>query len=350
MKRDRFEIGRREFLLTGAAALASLRFGSIGWAVQEKGRGLGFSDSHAHLDSYPEEDLKKILAAIRENKVSLVMNVSINLLTSAEAIRIAQANEGIYAAVGIHPGEAIPLTGEVKKKLEELSGQEKVVAFGEVGLNYGSSTGSNEEQKQLLLFQKSLADNLHIPLDIHCGTDAYQECADMLKGSAGIIHGFSGTMEDLNTWLDIGYYISLGEVRSGDSGGAMGPMGPPGPGLSEDVVRAIPEDRLITETDCMARVNSRWDELGKAGGPPVPQSGMPGGTGGSGGGPGGPAGQGGMPAQGGMPGGTGGTGQEQSNGPVDVIKVAESIAKIRGVSTEEIGNIATRNLKRVLNV
>lgn len=348
MKGDRFEIGRREFLVAGAAALASIRFGSIGWAAQERGNGLGFSDSHAHLDSFPEEDLVKIIAAMRENNVSLVMNVSINLLTSAEAVRIAQANEGIYAAVGIHPGEAVPLTSDVKKKLEELSGRDKVVAFGEVGLNYGSSTGSNEEQRELLLFQKSLADNLHIPLDIHCGTDAYKECAEMLKGSAGIIHGFSGTMEDLNTWLDIGYYISLGEVRSGESGGAMGPMGP-GPGLSEEVVRAIPEERLITETDCMARVNSRWSELGKASGPPAGASGagLGGPDSGRDGAAGGPAPGGGMPPQGGMP---GGIGQEQSNGPVDVIKVAESIAKIRGVSAEEIGNIATRNLKRVLNV
>lgn len=344
MKENRFEIGRREFLVTGAAALATLRFGSIGWAARKKRKGPGFSDSHAHLDSFPEEDLKKIIAAMRENNVSLVMNVSINLLTSAEAIRIAQANEGIYAAVGIHPGETIPLTNDVKKKLEELSGREKVVAFGEVGLNYGSSTGTDEEQRELLLFQKSLANNLHIPLDIHCGTDAYKECAGMLKGSAGIIHGFSGTMEDLKTWLDIGYCISLGEVGSGDGGGATGGMGPR-PGVSEAVVRAIPEDMLITETDCMARVNSRWGELGKAGSPPAGGSG-----GGRDGAPGGPGGQGGMPPQGGMPGGMGGAGQEQSDGPVDVIKVAESIAKIRGVSAEEIGNIATRNLKRILNV
>lgn len=88
-----------------------------------------------------------------------------------------------------------------------------------------------------------------------------------------------------------------------------------GPGLTEAVIRAIPEEKLITETDSMARLNSRWGEFGKAGGPPAA-----------------------------------GSGQEQSNGPVDVIKVAESIAKIRGVSTEEIGNIATRNLKRVLKV
>lgn len=331
MEQNHSELSRRDFLVASGIALASLGFGTLGCSKQKKEKlFIGYSDSHAHLDSFPEEDLKRIIAQMKEKNVTLVMNVSINLLTSAEAIKIAQANDGIYAAVGIHPGEAIPLTAEVKKKLEELSGQEKVVAFGEVGLNYGNSTGSNEEQRELLLFQKSLANNLQIPLNIHCGTDAYKECADMLKGSSGNIHGFTGTMDDLNTWLDIGYYISLGKVRSASDAGSIGGM-PQRQSMSEDVIRAIPADRLLTETDCMARVNSRWSQLGKSGGAP---------SGGQGGAPGG------MP--GGAPGGA--SAQEQSDGPVGVIKAVESIAKIRGVSAEEIATLATNNLKRLLKI
>ena len=333
------EFSRRKFLLSSAFALASLKLGTLGWAAQTKEKRLGYSDSHAHLDSYPVEELKKIIARMKEQNVSLVLNVSINLLTSAEAIKIAQANDGIYAAVGIHPGEAIPLTTEVKKRLEELSGQNKVVAFGEVGLNYGNSTGSNEEQRQLLLFQKSLANNLKIPLNIHCNYEAYKDCISMLRGSTGNIHGFTGTMGDLNDWLEIGYYISLGEVREPGSTGDMGVM-PVGPGLTEEVVRAIPAERLLIETDSMARVNSRWNELGKSSG----GQGGPSGPGGPGGAPGG--GRDGAP--GGMPGRA--SAQEQSNGPVDVIKVAESIGKMRGVSAEEIGDLATNNLRRLLKI
>lgn len=323
MKTNLTDINRRQFIVTSAFALASLKFGRLGYAAQAKGKGVGYSDSHAHLDSYQPEDLKKVLAQMKEKDVSTVLNVSINLLTSAEAIRIAQANDGIYAAIGIHPGEAIPLTAEVKKKLEELSGQKKVVAFGEVGLMYGNSTGSNEEQKELLLFQKSLANNLHIPLDIHCSTNAYKDCISICKGSSGIMHGFTGTVDDLNAWLDIGYYISIGMMS----------------GVSEEVLCAIPADRIITETDSMARENSRWDKLGKAGGPPSGgQGGVP--SSGPGGAPGG--------QQGGAPGGA--QIQAEPTGPADVVKVAEKLASIRGVSTEEMGAIATNNLKRVLKI
>ena len=327
MKTKLTYINRRQFLATGAFALASLKFGGLGCAAQAKGKGVGYSDSHAHLDSFQSEELKKVLARMKEKNVSTVMNVSINLLTSAEAIKIAQANDGIYAAIGIHPGEAIPLTAEVKKKLEDLSGQKKVVAFGEVGLMYGNSTGSNEEQKQLLLFQKSLANNLHIPLDIHCSANAYKDCISICKGSSGIMHGFTGTTDDLNAWLDIGYYISIGMMS----------------GVSEEVLRAIPADRIITETDSMARENSRWDQLGKSsGGPSGPPGGGQGGAPSSG--PGGaPGGQ-----QGGAPGGT--SMQEEPTGPADVVKVAEKLAQIRGASTEEMGAVATNNLKRVLKI
>jgi TatD DNase family protein len=330
MKKDLSVLNRRQFITASGLALASLKFGTLGWAAQEKRKFIGFSDSHAHLDSFPEDDLKKILVKMKESNVTLVLNESINLLTSAESIRIAQANEGIYACIGIHPGESIPLTDDVKKKLEELSTQKKVVGFGEIGF-----MGSNEEQKQLLLFQTSLAKKLDLMLDIHCGIDDYKLCISMIKGTRGIIHGFTGTMEDLKSWLEIGYYISLGQMRSGMPGGT----------LSEDVVKAIPADRLITETDCMAGKNSRWEKLGKK--PMGVQGGAPGGMPGSmqAGAPGG--GQGEIPD--GRSGGAMPT-MEESNGPVDVIKVVESIAKVRGVSTDEIANLATNNLKHLLKI
>jgi len=337
-------------LVTSTFAFASLKYAGNGNGAQTNAKKVGYSDSHAHLDSYPTEELKKVLAKMKGQNVTLVLNESINLLTSAESIKIAQANDAVYAAVGIHPGEAIPLTAEVKKKLEELSGQKKVVAFGEIGLNYGSSTGSNEEQKQLLLYQVSLANNLHIPIDVHCSYGAYKECIGLVKGSNGIMHGFAGSMADLNDWLKIGYYISIGKsVLSTGSSGGSGSMGgmPEGPSLTEELIRAIPKDRLVTETDCMALQNSRWDQLGK-----------------SRGGPGGPPG-GGQPGQSdaraGIPPPVGGQGapaggprgamaMEESNGPADVVKVVEKIAAIRGISTAEMADIATNNLKQVLKI
>jgi TatD DNase family protein len=287
-----------------------------------------YSDSHVHLDSFPPIDLDIVFTQMKEQKVTLVLNVSINLATSAEAIKIAQTYDSVVAAIGIHPGEAIPLTADVKKQLENLSGQKRVVAFGEIGLSYGRSTGSKEEQQQLFLYQLSLANNLHIPIDIHYSYNSHQDIIGIIKeakGSTGIVHGFEGSMSDLNDWLELGYYISLGMPMHSMPGG------PPRPVLTDKVIRAIPEERLLTETDCMARMSvSRWKELG---GPGQAQT------------PGNPPPDTKQGASKDIP-----PMQEEFRQPADVVGVAARIAKVRGTSTEEIGNVTTANLKRVLNI
>jgi TatD DNase family protein len=352
MKTNFTDINRRQFLTASALTVASLQFGYLGRTAAAKAEGLGYSDSHVHLDSYSSDALQKALAGMKEKNVSLVLNVSINLATSAEAVKLAQAHNSIYAAVGIHPGETIPLTAEIKKKLEELSGQKRVVAFGEVGLMYERSTGSKEEQQQLFQYQLSLANNLHIPIDIHYSNDSHQDIIRMCKeakGSSGIVHGFSGTMAELKDWLGLGYYISIGKSVTG-----MGGMGGRSGGVSptEEVIKAIPMDRLITETDSMFMgAGSRWNEMG-------PKS-APGGSDRGGAAPGG-ADRGSAAPGGGAPGGRqgsapgGGQGgpsmQEEFNQPADVVKVAEKIAAIRGVPAEEMGDIATNNLRRVLKI
>jgi len=292
-----------------------------------------YSDSHAHLDSFPQEELDLIFAQMKAKQVELVLNVSINLLTSAEAIKIAQKYSNVYAAVGIHPGETIPLTAEIKKSLEELSGQQRVVGFGEIGLMYGQSTGTTEQQQELFGYQLSLANNLHLPIDIHYSNNSHRDIVGIVKkakGATGIVHDGIGSMSQLNEWLELGFYISVGLPHGRPPGAAQNDV----PGMTDEIIRAIPLDRLITETDCMARGSvSRWNVLGKApGGPP------PGGTG---------------------PGGPGGTSrtagspppmQEEFRQPTDVLKAAERIAAIRKASAEEIGKTATTNLKRLLKV
>lgn len=282
-----------------------------------------YSDSHVHLDSYPEEDLDTIFAQMKAQNISYVLTVSINLQTSEEAIKLAQNYKNVWTAIGIHPGEALPLTPGIKKRLEEMSGQPRVVAFGEIGLSYGRSTGSNKEQQKLFEYQLSLAGNTHKPVDIHYSNNSHQDIIAMInkeKKVAGIVHGFVGTITELNDWLNLGFYISLGKPSVGIWGmiDGMHEM----PSLPVETIRAIPIEKLLIETDSMARMSvSRWKTLGG----PVAAP----------------------PLAGDL---TGVPMKEVFNQPADVISVAEKIAAIRGVTTEEIGNSATQNLKRLLNI
>jgi TatD DNase family protein len=284
---------------------------------------MSYSDSHVHLDSFPPKDLEIVFSQMKAKNVSLVLNVSINLRTSEEAVKLAQQYPSVYAAIGIHPGEALALTPEIKKTLEELSGRPRVVAFGEIGLMYGRSTGTKEEQQALFAYQLSLAKNTRKPVDIHYSYDSHKDIIAMIKkekGAAGIVHGFAGTVSDLNDWLDVGFYISLGKLSIGMLGimGGMHEM----PTTSDEVIRAIPAEKLLTETDSMARMSvSRWKTMG---GPKAP---LP-----TAGGPQGP------PMK------------EEFNQPMDVINVAEKIAAVRGFPVEEIGTTATKNLKRLLKI
>jgi TatD DNase family protein len=279
-----------------------------------------YSDSHAHLDSYPPEELAVVLDQMKAKKVNLVLNVSINLAASEEAILLAQSHDEVLAAIGIHPGEAVPLTESLRKYLYELSGQQRVVAFGEIGLDYGRPTADREMQQELLIYQLSLARNAHLPVDIHYSMNAHQDIMEILRrekraGLSGMVHGFLGNLKELHDWLDLDFYISLGQSSLGLWKDLQN-MVPP---LTNEVVCAVPSERLITETDAMARMSvSRWKVIG---GPPPgtdPSTGIP--------------------------------AQEEFRQPADVVAVVQKIAAIRGDTAENIGNITTANLRCVLQL
>jgi TatD DNase family protein len=260
---------------------------------------------------------------MKKKRVTLVLNVSIDLQTSAESVKLAQTYNNVLAAVGIHPGEAIPPTAEVKKRLEELAGQKRVVALGEIGLSYGRSSGSQEAQRYLFAFQIHLANNMHKPVDLHYSHESHQAIIAMVKkekGLSGIVHdGFQASPKAIQEWLDLGFYISIGQASLGMSKGLHGAA------LTDEAVRSIPAARLITETDSMARMSvSRWKAMGLPRGAPTDMpKGMPAAP---------------PPAQ------------EEFRQPADVVGVAEKIASIRGIPAAEIGDIATKNLKHILKV
>lgn len=247
-----------------------------------------FSDSHCHLDRVQPELLVKILEQAREKGVDTFVSVAMNLESSEETIRLAQSHPGVFAAIGIHPWNAVPVTEDVRRQFSELAKREGVVAIGETGLDYARSPETKEVQKELFIYELSLARETGLPVNIHC-REAHQDMMDILRKEMssnviGIIHGFSGNSAALKDWLSLGLYISIGKrgFTTGDN-----------PTL-EAAVRDIPLDRLLTETDL--------------------------------------------------------TGAEQPPSLVDVVAVAEKLASIRGVTTEEVANAATENLKRLIKI
>ena len=281
---------------------------------------MAFSDSHCHLDSYTSDDLTTVFSQMKAKQVSLVLSVSISLETSEEVVKIAQSHTNVLAAIGIHPGEAIPLTERVRKRLLRISGEKQVVALGEIGLDYQHSAGNRDMQKELFIYQLGLAKHVQKPVDIHYSRDAHQDIINILKkergpGPSGIVHGFQGTLSELTDWLELGFYISLGQT-SVDLAKDSLHMSP----LTNEVVNAIPAERLLIETDSIARMSAnRWITEGLLKG--IPKDSTP---------------PGGKPSH------------EEFRQPADVIDVAAKIASIRNSTIQVVADVTIANFRHVL--
>jgi TatD DNase family protein len=276
-----------------------------------------FSDSHCHMDSYPPEDLERVLTGMKACQIATVLSVSIDIGTSEENIRVAQTTDSVLAAIGIHPGEAVSPTREIRKRLGELAGSTRVVAIGEIGLDFMNPSTNQDTQRELFKYQLSLAKDTNLPVVIHYSSDAHREIIDTLSNEkknrlSGIAHGFQGTIEEMEDWLNLGFFISIGTTSLGLRNSTNS-----GKPLSDKVVQAIPLDSLLIETDSMAPLSrSRWMLTHK---PPFPiKSSKP--------------------------------EEEEFRQPLDVIKVAQKIASVKKLSADEIGNITGNNLRKLLQL
>ncbi|MFC1874108.1 TatD family hydrolase [Chloroflexota bacterium] len=214
---------------------------------------MAFSDSHCHLSGQQTAQLAEVLEQARSKDVEIVVGMGMSLESSAENIGLARSHRGIAAAVGIHPWNAVPPTDEVRRGLSELARGEHVSVIGEIGLDYARSPETSEIQKELLRYELSLAREIGLPVSIHC-REAYQDMMAILRpevaaGLRGAIHGFSGSQDNLEEWLSLGFYISVGR---------RGFLTDEIPSL-EATVCQIPLDRLLTETDAGGRSGSPAD-------------------------------------------------------------------------------------------
>lgn len=211
---------------------------------------LSIVDTHAHLDMRAfDKDREEVIARAVQTGVGTIITVGIDLKSSNRAVELAERHTGVFAAVGFHPHDSASLKGEDTAALAEMAGHPRVVAIGEIGLDFYRNYSPREAQLQAMKQQLELAAGLELPVIIHC-RHAEQEILDVLgewlschrgaRGQAlGVIHCFNGTRDSVRRYLDMGFCLSVGAY-----------IGYPRSAGIHDAIRDIPEDRLLVETDC----------------------------------------------------------------------------------------------------
>lgn len=199
-------------------------------------------DSHAHYDSEAfEEDRDAVLSSLPEKGVFRVINCGSDLENSRFSIGLAHTYSYMYAAAGIHPECVGEAPADWKIRLEPLLQDSKTVALGEIGLDYHWKENAPREQQKLFLeAQLQMAGDHSLPVILH-DRDAHGDIMDILRRykPKGVIHCFSGSVEMMEEAVRLGLYIGLGGAVTFKN--ARVPV---------EVARAVPLDRLLTETDC----------------------------------------------------------------------------------------------------
>ena len=201
-------------------------------------------ETHAHYeDEAFDIDREELLKSFPENGIDYVVNVGSDADTLDKILSISDEYPYVYAAVGIHPGSTQKLDEEGFVWLKEKAKHPKVVAIGEVGLDYYWDTPDREIQKKWFNRQMELAKELKLPLIIHsrdAANDTYQLMKDAHAEEIGaIIHCFGYGIEQARQYLNMGFYLGIGGVVTFTNGRKL-----------KEVVRYAPLEQLVLETDC----------------------------------------------------------------------------------------------------
>lgn len=199
-------------------------------------------DTHAHLiDEKYEENRSEIIEGLQNNRMEILINPAVDLDTSRKGIQLAESWNFIFAAVGYHPHEARHASEEDLKEIEKLSTHPKVVAIGEIGLDYHYDFSPREIQQEIYEKQIDIAKRQKLPIIIH-SREAHQDTFDILErnkeGLAGVLHSYSGSWEMAKRYLDLGFYLSI-----------SGPITFKNAHKLPEVAEKVPLDRILIETD-----------------------------------------------------------------------------------------------------
>ncbi len=251
-------------------------------------------DTHTHLH-FEEFDADRplVLERARGAGVRRFLTIGIDVETSWSAVALAETEADCFAAVGLHPHEASKGTDETWAALRQLAASPKVVALGEMGLDFFRNLSPRDEQVQAFRRQIRLARELGRPILIHC-REAHAEVLMTLheegaRELGGIMHCFSGDAGFAKACLDLGFLISI-----------AGPVTYPNARKLPEVIRVVPRDRLVLETDCPYL-------------PPQPHRG-------------------------------------KRNEPAYLIHTASRVADLLGVTLEEIAEVTTASACRLLGI
>ncbi len=200
-------------------------------------------DTHAHYDDEAfDEDRDVLLLGMEEKGIGAIVNIGASMESSAATVELTRRFPFIYGAVGVHPSEVAELAEEDMERLGEWSSLPKIVAIGEIGLDYHYARPERELQQKWFVRQLSLARETGLPAVIH-SRDAAADTMRIMKEQraeeiGGVIHCFSYSKEIALEYVDMGFYIGVGGVLTFQNARKL-----------VEAVQAVPPERIVLETD-----------------------------------------------------------------------------------------------------
>lgn len=200
-------------------------------------------DSHAHVDNVRfNDDRDEVIRRAKENGVVGMINAGACMSSSANSIQLAEKYDSIYAAVGVHPHDVKDIKKTDYEQLAAWTTHEKVVAIGEIGLDYYYNLSPREVQQDAFIRQIDVARQTGIPIIIH-DRDAHGDILEIMKkevqGVTGVFHCFSGSMEMMREVLAMGFYVAFGGSVTFKNAAKL-----------PAIAAAVPLERMLLETDC----------------------------------------------------------------------------------------------------
>lgn len=250
-------------------------------------------DSHAHLDNERFDlDREYLIENLEKNGMEMVINVGADIESSRESLELAKKYENIYAVVGVHPHAAKEIDEDTFDEIRSLCSHPKVVGIGEIGLDYYYDNSPRDVQRKYFREQLRLAKELGMPVVVHT-RDADEDTLEILdeekEGLKIEIHSFLSDRDQLKKYLDMGFFIGIG-----------GPVTFKKTDELKEVVKMIPLDKLLIETDAPYLA-------------PHPYRG-------------------------------------KRNEPIFAKQTAKFIAKLKGISLEELIDVTNKNTKQFFNI